>query len=1260
MNSSVHRRTRFASVAFMAILFFLAAVIAPWCGAAESKAAEVKPPQSAPAAKERPQPATKESPKPSPQGNSPDASPGKGVPTQIQISTPTSAETASQAAAEMATETKPGDLKPEEIEARLKEIKENSTLPQEQRDKAAETLQAALDARRKATEFETKAKEFSTIQEGSQKIVEALKAEAKALPGEPTIEIPEDSSVTSLEQLQTKTEAEASDVAAKLAEIERILKNFSDRRLELPKMMADAKSRAESASQSLKAGTPVSDVPELTGALKILFSAQKKSAESEGSALERELQTYEVRLEIAKARRDLLTAKSNYYTKLVKAWKDTVNVRRKLEAEREAQKAREALRAAANDYPLVALLAKDNASMAEKRTGANGLASKIEATSRQIDRDNKLLSRINDDYKSILDKIKATGLTNAIGLLLRVKRSEIPPIGTFSRNTSRRSAEISNAQLQMIELDERLAALSDIDQATADRMVEVGVGVTGESRDYIRNSIKELLQSRRTLIEALLNDFNSYFVRLVDLDSLEKQLMEKIIDYSGFIDERILWIESCQVLNLKELSRAAKGLYGLLNPKEWAKFAAQLLTNATGNPVTIISVILALFCLLLLERRLLRRMPVIADAVSKPATDSFYLTLEAILITLAASLFWPMVLLALGYASVMGGPDSTEFSKALSAALVSMAKVLVVIYFIRSIFMSKGLGECHFKWRPVEILPSVRKGITYLIVAGSPIFFVFKTIQWMGDEAVIDSLGRILFMAGMIVFSISMHRLLKPSGKVFGRIEQSGRTDNVLYRIRHVLYTLGSILPLSLLALAALGYFYTSIHLFERSTLTLAIIFCAQVFYSIIYRILFIVQRTLAQAKASEKRAQIEQAKAQQISGQAEGGDHRSGGPGGNQSASPAAGGSKDNPLAKEMAISIAETEPTIHAMGKQARKFFLWVTMISALVSIWYTWLDVMPALRALNRVQLWTTVMKVSAPAGAADGSLQSKLVAITLFDLLLAIVLSAFTFIVSKHVPTLLDFSVLRRLPMDNGVRFAIRTVISYIITIFGLLWALYLIGITWEKAQWLITIIGVGLGFGLQEIFANFVSGLIILFEQPMRVGDIVTVGDQSGTVTRIQIRATTITDWDRKEVIIPNKEFITGRLINWTLSDTILRVIFNVGVAYGSDTDKVQALLLRVAENCPTVLKDPPFKAIFNGFGDSSLNFELRVFIPNMDGWADFLHGIHTSIDKAFRENDVEIPFPQRDIHVRSITHELPPALTFTGQARLSSTGPATL
>ena len=262
-------------------------------------------------------------------------------------------------------------------------------------------------------------------------------------------------------------------------------------------------------------------------------------------------------------------------------------------------------------------------------------------------------------------------------------------------------------------------------------------------------------------------------------------------------------------------------------------------------------------------------------------------------------------------------------------------------------------------------------------------------------------------------------------------------------------------------------------------------------------------------------------------------------------------------------------------------------------------------------------------------------TKTVPITLANIILAIIVAVTTIVAGRNLPGLLEVILLNRLPMDPGARYAYSTVTRYAITALGIFIALNLIGLRWSNLQWLLAALSVGLGFGLQEIVANFICGLIVLFERPFTVGHTVTVGEVHGTVTRIRIRATTIEDWDRKELIVPNKEFITGQLINWSLTDNVIRFKVPVGIAYGSDTDLAEKLLLKAAKSNSLVKKTPEPKAVFLSFGDNALKFEVRVYVKGIEHWIPMLHEMNRTIDKEFRQAGITIAFPQRDVHLNT-------------------------
>ncbi|HEB67367.1 MAG TPA: mechanosensitive ion channel family protein [Gammaproteobacteria bacterium] len=230
-------------------------------------------------------------------------------------------------------------------------------------------------------------------------------------------------------------------------------------------------------------------------------------------------------------------------------------------------------------------------------------------------------------------------------------------------------------------------------------------------------------------------------------------------------------------------------------------------------------------------------------------------------------------------------------------------------------------------------------------------------------------------------------------------------------------------------------------------------------------------------------------------------------------------------------------------------------------------------------------------------------------------------------------------LKKTDMDRGAREAMVTITGYLFVALAFFIGLSVAGFEFQNLAIIAGALSVGIGFGLQNIVNNFISGLILLFERPIKTGDWIVVGDTEGYVKRIRIRSTQIQTFDRADVIVPNSELISSQVTNWMLKDERGRLRLSVGVAYGSDTDQVREILERIASEHPRVVTDgslPKPRVLFRGFGDSSLDFELRAFIRNIDERLGVISDLNFAIDKAFREAGIEIPFPQRDIHVRDM------------------------
>ena len=256
-----------------------------------------------------------------------------------------------------------------------------------------------------------------------------------------------------------------------------------------------------------------------------------------------------------------------------------------------------------------------------------------------------------------------------------------------------------------------------------------------------------------------------------------------------------------------------------------------------------------------------------------------------------------------------------------------------------------------------------------------------------------------------------------------------------------------------------------------------------------------------------------------------------------------------------------------------------------------------------------------------------------------ILWAVLIFGIIVILSGWVRSQLENNWLRMTTMGAGARDAMVTIIGYIMFLVALLAGLSAAGFDFSNIAIVAGALSVGIGFGLQNIVNNFVSGLILLFERPIRKGDWIVVGTTEGVVKDIHIRSTIIQTFDRSDVIVPNSELISNQVTNWVLSSEMGRAVIPVGVAYGSDTEKVRDILMTIAEENEDVMKTgsaPKPKVLFRAFGDSSLNFELRVFLHSVDSRISIVSDINFAIDKAFRKENIEIPFPQRDLHVKSL------------------------
>lgn len=697
-----------------------------------------------------------------------------------------------------------------------------------------------------------------------------------------------------------------------------------------------------------------------------------------------------------------------------------------------------------------------------------------------------------------------------------------------------------------------------------------------DARDQLMSQRASLIRQLHKAVTEHIRALNEYF-RTVSA------LQERVEAYQLLLRQRLFWLPSAPVVSmdtLTELFRAADwfAMQWRLDPLRAAIGAS------VAERIGRLAFLISLLALLLIKRRAIKRkLDANSQYVGNVGHDRIEFTLYAFANSVLLAL--PGVLVfAIAALLLMEGND---FFSALSVGLATAALVTLLLTLFHNVARKGGLGDTHFKWH-IDSLRALRRELPFLLAVIIPITVIMPINATPGGAEFVDSLGRLLFTAVSIALSTFAHRIM---GAV--------RADRPQSKRLFALHVVAVATPLVLIVASLLGYHYTALELERNLFISICwIAFNAMLFY-IGLRALSVRERRLTLARLREHReAQRKLAETREA----------------------AESSGEGIPQMLDM------PEMDLKDINQQSTALLRILVSVLVITGLWLLWASLIPALQLFDNITLWTIATDL-------DGG---DPLPITLGDLLLALFVGVGTVLAVRNLPGTMEVMVLSRMKLEPGTGYAITTLTTYTLVLIGVVVFLGVIGVQWSKLQWLVAALGVGLGFGLQEIVANFVSGIILLFERPIRVGDTVTIDGITGTVSRIRIRATTLVDWDRKEQIIPNKTFVTQDLTNWTLSDSITRVIVQVGVAYGSDVDQVQELLTEVAQNNERVVDDPAPAVFCVGLGDSQIDFELRVFVKDPLDYMPLSHEINAAITKALHGAGIEIPFPQRDIHVRTM------------------------
>ena len=1041
-----------------------------------------------------------------------------------------------------------------------------------------------LELEARLSGWQTKAAELERTAQEAQARIEAIDQELVLLQKRDEIKISGDLDAPKLDALLLDAQQDLAAARREAVELDAQADQRSERRRRVPELLSVARQRVG----ELEAAAPASNAnPEVATLLGEIDELRRRALRAEIEAYQSELSSYDARGALLSKRRDRATLRIAYYGALSTKLREIRRNLQRARIEQESESTRQLLDALTAVPPGYKRALEDlyqrNEGLASVWTSEGGLSDQIAAVGQKLSRAESKVADIQSELKRLAARVEAVGLADSVGALLRRHRAEAPDIGMYRRFIRMRQEQIGGVQLQQIKLREQREALADIDALIDEAMASVDEPISDEERLELRKLLRKLFETQRRYMDALIERYETYFQKLVDFDAQQQELVARTKDLLDFIDERILWIPSGRAVEPNLLSDGREAMAWLSGEKFRQQLARGIRDTATrGWPLHLLALVLLLLYWPL-SRRIRTRIQRLGEEASRDECERFAPTAEAVGLSLVTAIWLPALLAYAGW-RLGQSPAATQYARCIAFGLVVSGAYWASLRVPRFLSAPGGVLESHCEW-PKDASHALWRDLRWFAMLTLPAVFLIGVFEMRGEDLWRESVGRVLFLLSLLAVLVFNYLVLRPSGALNQALGKRQGRRAWVWRVVQVSSVL---VPLALGIGALRGFFWTTLQFSVRLHGTLLFLFLLAIGMQLAARLSLVSRRRDAH---------------------------------------------EDETLEKKAPASPPRFEVTRLMFG---------TGLLLAILGSFAIWADLLPAARILDQVELWSSTKTITATELDASGLerqvSETQLVAVTLADLLRSLLIGLLTLALIRALPGLLEATLFRRL--GPGERYAYVTIVKYAVVLAGLALAFDAIGIGWSSIQWLVAAIGLGLGFGLQEIFANFISGLIILFERPIRVGDTVSVGGVDGTVSKIRIRATWITGFDRKELIVPNKAFVTGQLVNWTLSDPILRLTIPVGIAYGSDTERAVATLQRVADESVWVLRDPAPQVFFTGFGDSSLSFELRVFSRGVARRFELRHRLHMNIDKAFREEGIEIAFPQRDLHVRSLPQEL--------------------
>ena len=806
-------------------------------------------------------------------------------------------------------------------------------------------------------------------------------------------------------------------------------------------------------------------------------------------------------------------------------------------------------------------------------------------TDRSLSAAKRQLNDLKSDFNHVRHIVKAVGNEEAVASLLLGRLADLPSIQDLHTQIVVVEKRLNQAEIRQLYVEEWLRENRDFTSWSQTFLEEVEEG----EKDSLRKNMRLFWEDLRASKQALLQTYTSYISKLSELEATLRRLQDVVGDYRSFLEKQLIWIPTTTPIALKTPGLLIEAVQWLISPQMWINGFDDCRKVVRYRPGTFAVWVLALGVLVGLRRRCRIWLKEAAEATRRVRTDSFAATVLALFSTVILASPLAVFLLGAGW-MLVSHKGLQEDTIAIGQGLISTGQLEWLLSWLVQMTRKDGLAYLHLRWSE-PLCRQVHSQAKWIRPLAVPLAFLVQVSAERMEESMLLALGRWSFNLLMVVLIVVIYRIWRRKGPLMRSLANLPY-ESAWIRFHYLWFPLLLAVPMGLIMATLLGYFYMALLLINYLFDTLIFIIALLLVRDLLMRWLSVVKRRVRFEEIVRRHQEA------------------------------ATGEDKSS----EELPSLHEADELDYSqLSDQVRQLVQTGFLVSIFFGLWFIWKDLIPAFNIFGNIQLPLTTTRME------EGIIRE--VPLTLGDVLTGLLLAGLTLLAARKLPALLELTVLQYLPLTHPSRYAISTLTQYLVVMIGIILTFKALGLRWSSIQWLVAALSVGLGFGLQEVVANFVSGVILLFEQPIRVGDVVTVDNVTGTVAKIRIRATTIVNWDRQELVIPNKNFITGQLINWTLSDTITRIIITVGIAYGSDVEKAMELMKEAAQENPKVLKEPAPLVTFEEFGDNALTMLLRAYLGSVDIRLSTTTELHKAINEKFARAGIVIAYPQRDIHL---------------------------